>query len=166
MSYNKRRRRKQGFNVKALLWFSAVISGLLMLASVWRQVSPDNVVKDVYYSLTGNSDKVSKNSDDYKRSLAQKDSLIVSTQKALDECQNKQIYRIGIIDILSETVNVRSKASLVSDIILQIPNGSEVQILYFDTEKYYLEGRQGKWCRIKYADQEGWVWGNFIRVPE
>jgi len=166
MSYNQRRRRNQGFNFKQLYRLLGLLSFLVIGISMWRQVSPDNVIKDAFYSISGKSEKVSKNASSYHLALAEKDSLIANAQKALDECQNKQIYRIGIIDIESETVNVRSKASLVSDIILQIPNGSEVQILYFDTEKFYLDGIQGKWCRIIYAGQEGWVWGNFVRVPQ
>lgn len=166
MSYNNRRRRNKGFNYKLLFGALGLLCFLLIVSSIWRQVSPDNVIKDAFYSISGNSEKISKNASSYHLALAEKDSLIVKAQKALDECQNKQIYRVGIIDIESETVNVRSKSSLVSDIILQIPNGSEVQILYFDTEKFYLDGKQGKWCRIIYAGQEGWVWGNFVRVPQ
>ena len=65
-----------------------------------------------------------------------------------------------IID--SETMNMRSKPSLISEIIMRIPANSEVEIMYYDTETFFLENKADKWCRIKYAGTEGWVWGNFI----
>ena len=63
----------------------------------------------------------------------------------------------------SETLNMRSGPSLSSSIVLRIPANAEVNIMYFDTQTFYLNGEAGRWCRISYAGTEGWAWGNFIR---
>jgi len=57
---------------------------------------------------------------------------------------------------------MRSEASLEGDIIIRIPTGSEVSILYYDERELLLDGAIGQWCKVKYADKEGWVWGNYI----
>ena len=65
-----------------------------------------------------------------------------------------------IID--SETMNMRSKPSLISDIVMRIPANAEVEVMFYDTETFFLDSKAGKWCKIRYAGTEGWAWGNFI----
>ena len=73
---------------------------------------------------------------------------------------------IGEIEINDDFVNMRSEAILSSSILTKVPNGSKVSILYYDTKEYYWDNKMGKWCKVKYADLEGWIWGNYIKVQE
>lgn len=168
MSYYKKRQSKLPWSDRLL----RICTFLSLLFFVWivmsniADKSPSKFIKDQYYSIVGNQDLVSFSPTELQQTIASNNERIDSLSTALYNCENRQSYRIGMIDIESETVNVRSDASLTSDIVLKIPNTSEVEILFFDTKKYYLEGVQGQWCKIKYAGQEGWVWGNFIRILE
>ena len=96
-------------------------------------------------------------------------------------CQNKLIDSLQVrlsgyienfgpgrakIDVSVEALNMRSEPSLSGDVLSRIPNGSIVGVLYFDDKEEYLDGATGKWCRIKYIGQEGWVWGNYLILLE
>ena len=81
----------------------------------------------------------------------------------LEECENDDGYKKGIIETSSPTLNLRSEPTLESEIILRIPTQSKVSIMYYDERRLLLDGAMGQWCRIKYADQEGWVWGNYVK---
>lgn len=96
--------------------------------------------------------------------LIQKDSIIAGLEAQLSNRQKAQLRsNRGMVIIESQTLNLRDKPSLASSILMKIPANSEVEILYYDDKTYYLENLPGKWCRIRYADKEGWVWGNYIK---
>ena len=59
---------------------------------------------------------------------------------------------------------MRDKPTLASNIVVRIPDDSFVDVLYFDTKYYYLNGTRGRWCKVKYSDKEGWVWDGFIKI--
>ncbi len=139
---------------------------VLVFGANIAEKSPYNWIRDCFLSLSGNKKDVSKSPADYEVEIGHLNSKLDTIQFLLDDCLKKNDFRKARVIIDSETVNVRSEASLTSDIEFQIPNGSEVEVLFFDTEKYYLDGRQGKWCKIKYAGSEGWVWGNFLDVQD
>jgi hypothetical protein len=52
-----------------------------------------------------------------------------------------------------------------SRIVIQIPSGSEVVILRYG-EEVELKGEKGRWCRVAYRAQIGWVWGKFIKEKQ
>jgi len=95
--------------------------------------------------------------------IASKDSLIVSLETQLADCQGINNFTKAIVIIDGSTLNMRNEPSLTADVVMRIPASSEVEIMFYDTETYYLNGQSGRWCRIRYASTEGWVWGNFIR---
>ncbi len=95
--------------------------------------------------------------------IIQKDSIITSLEEKLEACQGKGSYKKGMIIVDSETMNLRSEPSLVSNVVMRIPANSEVEVMFYDTKTYYLNGKAGKWCKIRYAGTEGWAWGNFIQ---
>jgi len=95
--------------------------------------------------------------------VEKKDSTIVALQEQLDKCMGSGGLKRGLVIIDSPTLNMRNEPSLSAGVEMRIPANSEVRILFYDTETYYLEGIAGKWVKIKYAGTEGWVWGNFIR---
>ena len=94
---------------------------------------------------------------------AQRDTihLLLNELKALNEDDG---LSKAIINVNTSSLNMRQEPSLESEVLIRIPNGSRVSILYFDEEQLFLEGAMGQWCKIKYADQEGWVWGNYLQL--
>ena len=141
---------------------SYVVFGLLsiwLLASIYLGVSPIDIIKKGFVSIgsVGGGDTI----ESLKAEIAEKDSII---QALTVQRNNSEVagHTKAIVKVSSNTLNMRDKASLTSDIILQIPTESEVNILFYDTETYFLQGKPGKWCKIKYAGVEGWVWGNFL----
>lgn len=95
--------------------------------------------------------------------ISQKDSLITALEVKLEACQGNGNYKKGMIIVDSETLNLRSEPSIVSSVVMRIPANSEVEVMFYDTKTFYLNGKAGKWCKIRYAGTEGWAWGNFIQ---
>ncbi len=98
--------------------------------------------------------------------IKQKNKLIDSLSSELDAYRKVRVYKKATIDVESGTLNMREKPLLSSDIVARIPDGSVVEVLYFDTETYYLEGEKGRWVKVKYADKEGWVWDKYVVIEE
>lgn len=59
-------------------------------------------------------------------------------------------------------VNMRALPSEDSQMVIQIPTGAEVVVLRYG-EEVELKGEKGRWCRVAYRAQIGWVWGKFIK---
>jgi hypothetical protein len=60
-------------------------------------------------------------------------------------------------------LRMRDGPSLNSSVIISIPNKSKFLILEYSDKLDFVNGQSGNWYKIKYADQIGWAWGNFIR---
>jgi len=135
----------------------AIIS-IWLLSSIITKKSPSETLKNLFTKLPAST-------EDPVDSIitAQKDSVIQSLKLQLAQCRGEVSYGRAMVLIESSTLNLRSQPSLGSKILLKIPANSEVDVLYYDNKTYYLEGKPGKWCRIKYADTEGWAWGNYIK---
>ena len=128
-----------------------------LLSSIFLKKSPVDLFK------TSQAPEVEKVS--YESLVAQlyaSNNELDSIVQKLAICRGEKQYKKAMIDIESDHINMRSGPSLSSSILLQIPDSSIVQIQYFDTERYILDGVYGSWCRILYAEEEGWVWGNFL----
>ena len=124
--------------------------------SIFTQKSPIEVLSSTFSKIPTPA------SSALQAELLEKDSIIADLKKKLATFEGMGNYKRGLVIIDSPTLNMRSGPSLSSDVVLRIPANSEVEILFYDTQTYYLNGKAGKWCRIKYAGKEGWAWGNFI----
>lgn len=159
-------RRKRNQN-RSRIWrwisfavFAAILS--LLSYSVIQKKSPAEVLQKLF-SKKGNADPLlAMSKSELREALVQNQSELAKTQELLELCQSNDGYTKGVISTSSNSLNMRSEASLDGSILMRIPNGSSVSILYYDDEELFLDGSVGRWCRIKYADQEGWVWGNYI----
>ena len=124
---------------------------------------PGALIKS-YFQNSNSGTSIEKMSKKELRALAaQQETLISDLQKELEECKTDDGFQKGVISTTSDALNMRSAPSIDSDVIMRIPNGSSVSILFFDTTTLVLDGESGSWCKVKYADQEGWVWGNYIQ---
>jgi hypothetical protein len=134
---------------------------ILLLSSIISRKDPISLIGNLF----SDNEKTREQLIPYD-SLVSKNMFLEKDVNRLEEqlsiCKGQKQYKRAMIDIESNTVNMRAQASLSSDIIIQIPDSSIVQILFYDTEKYILNEKYGKWCKIRYAGTEGWIWGNFL----
>jgi len=148
-----------------LLYGSFALTILWLLLSMVKQKDPISLVKSGLASLQGDTINNYPSREEYKSLMQDKDSEIEILESKIDELESST-FGIAIVSVDSPTLNMRSAPSLTSSIVFKIPNGAAVEIQYYDTEKFMLNGKQGQWCKIRYADLEGWVWGNFLVEKE
>jgi len=92
---------------------------------------------------------------------------------AAQDCQRFHIY-FEIGDSLTATassgLNLRSEKNDASEIISVIPFGDRVEVLSNDFKAYgFLENRRGRWIKVNYGNQIGYVFSAFLsnlKIPE
>lgn len=148
-------------------WISFVVFSLVLLllgTSILKKKSPAEVLKSLFKSDLPPDDPRSFNKKELIALLSERDQEIETLQEKLKECLLDDGFKKATISTSSNTLNMRSEPSLSSSVIIKIPNGSEVSILFFDQRELLLDGAMGQWCKIRYAENEGWVWGNYLSV--
>lgn len=155
--------RKRGAKDQGKKILKIIYTTIFLLVVGWFVISiikKENPLK----ILIGGFSKISNNSTlSLQDQLAEKDSIIAELESRLAAYEGNGTSRRALVIINSETLNMREGPSLESNIIHKIPANSEVMLMYYDTNTYYIKGESGKWAHIIYSGQEGWVWGNFIR---
>jgi len=136
--------------------------GWIVISSL-RGKSTTEVFADAYYWVVGQEAP--------NRSRAELQSIIDIQQEQMDSLsqeltalKNKSPYRTALVKTVANSLNLRSEPNLSSEVVIKIPDSSAVKILYFDEEVLMLDGVPGQWCKVKYADKEGWVWGNYLEI--
>lgn len=161
MGYKKKKRRKENNNsqyILPVLFFA--VTAWSILAS-FKDKSPTALTGDLYAWVLGR-ESPNPNKAQLKSIIDKKTFLIDSLSNTIEELQNKSPYRTAIVNTTANELNLRAQPNLSSDVVIKIPDSSAVKILYFDEEVLVLDGETGKWCKIRYADKEGWVWGNYL----
>lgn len=167
MGYKKQTRRRKlgsGGNNWILPLVVSILSIWLITSSI-RGKSPTELFSDVYYWIIG-TDSPNKSRSELKSIILTKEASIDSLNAALFELKNKNPYRTAIVKTTANSLNLRAEPNLSSEVVIKIPDSSAVNILYFDQEVLVLDGVAGKWCKVKYADKEGWVWGNYLEMVD
>ena len=165
MGYRKksRRRKNETGGNKWLLPLVLVLSILWIAGSSMRGKSPTEFFSDIYYWVIG-EESPNPSRAALKTIIVDKDLRIDSLSAAIEELKNKSPYRTAIVKTEDNSLNLRAEPNLSSEVVIKIPDSSAVKILYFDEEVLVLDGVAGKWCKVKYADKEGWVWGNYLEI--
>ena len=153
-AYKNSRKKDNRFSIIGYVLFGII--ALWLLASIYLELSPIEIIKKGVSTVGSSKETV----ESLKIKILEKDSIINALESQLKG--RNQAVKKAIVKVSGNTLNLRSEPSLVSEVILHIPSESQVDILFYDTETYYLDGKAGKWCKISYTGQEGWVWGNFL----
>ena len=127
--------------------------------------SPTESVSDVYFWIVGQKSPYQSRAQ-LKSTIKNKELSIDSLLSVVEELENRSPYRTAIVKTEANSLNLRAEPNLSSDVVIKIPDSSAVEILYYDEEILVLDGETGKWCKVKYADKEGWVWGNYLEIQE
>lgn len=145
-----------------MLIFSVLIIGL----SIFKEQPVDVATNTLWNEINGDSVSVLPSKELLLAEINTKNIQIDSLEKQLKKYKKTNIHKKALVNVDSGTLNMRDKPQLASSIIARIPDSSFVDVLYFDTEFFYLNGKRGRWCKIKYADTVGWVWDDFIRIQK
>lgn len=168
MGYKKqqpRRRKSDSDRSKLILPILLAVLFIWLISSSIKGKSPTESISDVYYWIVG-TESPNKSRSELKTIILSKEANIDSLSNALTELKNKNPYRTAIVKTTANSLNLRAEPNLSSDVVIKIPDSSAVNILYFDEEVLVLEGETGQWCKVKYADKEGWVWGNYLEMVD
>lgn len=150
-------------NIFSWIYFGifAVITAWL-LSSIYFRKSPTEMLQNWGSKTITEATPEPMTCDSLFSKIEVQDLEIQKLRRSLSDCIQDQSFPSGRVTIENSVVNMRTEPSLNSDILLKLRDSSEVKILYYDTETFFLEGKEGKWCKIRYANKEGWIWGNFI----
>lgn len=59
-------------------------------------------------------------------------------------------------------VNMRDLPTVDAEPIMKVPSGAKVIIFRYG-EETELNGEKGRWCRIGYNGEAGWIWGKYVK---
>lgn len=152
---------------KILLWFLSIglfVSLFILGVSIYINQVPNTTTEYLLSKLTGKDYKLKPSVDELILKIDSMNLHIDSLVTSLKKYEEVNVHKKAIVDVEAGTLNMRDQPLLVSNIVAKIPDSSIVDVLYFDTKVYYLGGKSGRWCKIKYAGQEGWVWGGFVKI--
>jgi hypothetical protein len=139
-----------------------IFLGLWLLIASILDKSPVRIIIDGWAFLVDAEENEWQTFSDLEEQIVDKDSLIRMLNQDIDRMKKANNYQQGMVAVESETLNMRNKPLLGAEVIIQIPMGSVVDILYYDDETFRIGGEYGQWCKVRYAGKEGWVWGNYL----
>ena len=160
----RNKNKKRGGTFWLMTIFCTAVILLLLLSVIFRQI-PDKTFPYLIAKISGDSTVEKPGAEFLQKELIAKDYVIDSLQNELKKHEQRNIHKKALVKV-ETTLNMRDKASLASNIVARIPDSVFVDVLYFDTQYYYLNGQRGRWCKVRYADKEGWVWDGFLEVEE
>lgn len=80
---------------------------------------------------------------------------------ALNQCE-KNIYQQTMYVQASGGLRMRNAPNIKASRLTTIPNGAKISVLKEYGRTIELSGKRGKWVKITYHGQEGWVFGGFL----
>ncbi len=157
-------KRQKGISSKRILTFLLVVSIIWLFLSMIADRSPLRTVSSIGEMFSESPDQISHYSrDGLLNVLKQRDRTIDSLNLVIQDFSVIRKKDVAIVNIDSDKLNVRSKPSIQSEVLFQIPDSSLVNILLFDSETYVVGGESGSWCKIEFNSEVGWVWGNYLK---
>lgn len=157
-------RKKGKVSGKKLMTFFLLLSVIWIFLASIADRSPIKTIGSIGDLFKSDPDPLSRmNKEQLMDMIKLKNGSIDSLEAVIKSYSVIKENEQAIIDIESDKLNVRKGPSLSQPVIFKISDSTLVDILYFDDQDYVLEGKQGSWCKISYADQQGWVWGNYLR---
>lgn len=162
MSRKRSRSKSDKRAIPFWVWLLALLCSWVIFSSLWHR-SPMQAIKDGIRYLRGQELLYQSPAEHELEKQALADSLQTLEAKLAD-LQNRNPYRKALVNTEANSLNLRASSDLASEVVIKIPDSSIVEVLYFDEEILVLDGEPGKWCKVRYADKEGWVWGNYVQL--
>lgn len=129
------------------------------LASVWNSNISGNVISidEIVWANQSKYPTISENNIEPEWNLIIPVRKFLVTQYTPNNPIQKNIYRVRTQD--KRGLEVRAAKNINSATVTFVPEGGEVNLLYFDSKLDTVKGRPGRWCRIQANGKEGWAWG-------
>jgi len=162
MSRKRSRTKSDKRAIPLWVWLVSLLVAWLVLSSLWHR-SPTQAITDGIRYVRG-QELLYQSPTQHKAEKQILTDSIATIQARLAALQNSTPYRKALVNTEANSLNLRSASNLASEVVIKIPDSSIVEVLYFDEEVLVLDGSPGKWCKIRYADKEGWVWGNYVNL--
>ncbi len=159
------KKQKQGFDPKNITY---ILLPLLVIWLATAMITNKTPLAVFGKSLALEGPGLVENSNRSKDLVLteEKDSIIRHLEVELEKCQGGRKYIKARVQIEGEYLNMRDKASLTGNVVMRIPAQATVNILFYDARTYYIDNEAGKWCRVAFAGEEGWVWSNYLEEIE
>jgi hypothetical protein len=147
------------------LWIviSIILFLWILLSSIF-QYSPTFLLKATWVYMFGEAGSEYPNYGELQRENLRKDSSLVELEQAFKMLKKSSNYQQALVNVDSDYLNMRAKPVLGADVVAQLAVGTVVELLYYDSETHRIGGEYGKWCKIRYGGEEGWVWGNYLKL--
>ena len=158
----KKQRQQRNLRIGSLVVLSIIFAWLI--ASIFSGKNPIQYANDLFTRDPNISQVEKMNKKELRKFIRQIELQYDSVSTELKECQKQIMNRKALIQVEHDFLNMRAAPSLDAEILVKIPNGKEVDVIQIDPKTYFLENRAGRWVQIKYKDQEGWVWGNYLKL--
>lgn len=168
-------------NLKALLILSLTLIGLAILSR--------SVGFILSYKLAANSESISKKSENkdtnenFDNPILKKESKEDKNADVIDKQElNKKVQDDDLKEAKTEkesndqaisygklsgqnisTVKLFSEPNKESEVIDVLKKNIRFEIIEYGKNYTIYNGDNGKWCKVKYEDQVGWVWCNYIK---
>lgn len=161
-------RRKNGQS-KVWTWISFIVFGAiiaLLATSLLKKKSPATVLSEWWHGTYDAADYSTYKKDQLVKLVTQQESKIDSIERELEKYQHQYGVGRARVNVTTESLNMRQAPRITGELIAKIPNQTFVGVIEFAEREETIDGATGKWCKIKYGNQEGWVWGNYLEVLE
>ncbi len=142
----------------------ALVIALLSMALIKKQ-SPSTVLKSIFSSKSKTITTKDLSDLSKKELIVMVDDLLMerdSIKAELFELRDIFGQSVAQVNVDNNLLNMRSQPNLQGNIIFRIPNQAMVTIIEYDTDQVYIDGSKGRWCKVNYAGNIGWVWGNYL----
>lgn len=132
------------------------------LTSVWNSNSSGNVISidEIVWANQSKYPTIGENTIEPEWNLIIPVRKFLVTQYAPNNPIQKNIYRVRTHN--KEGLWLRVVKDFNSAGITFVPEGGEVNLLYYDSEWNFVNGKRGKWCRVEANGKEGWAWGWYL----
>ncbi|MCP5494659.1 MAG: SH3 domain-containing protein [Leptospiraceae bacterium] len=83
-------------------------------------------------------------------------------EKKSDSYQNEASRSIGLALVIASELSIRKFASKTAERVKLVPFDSIVEILEESPNSETIDGIKSKWLKVKYEEEEGWVFGGYV----
>ena len=156
--------KKKGISKYKLITFSAIVMLIWLFLSSLADRSPVRTISSIGQLFSQDPDPViNYGRHELLSTVRQRDRQIDSLEAIIKSFSVIKKNDKAMVKIESDELNARSAPSINSKILFKLPDSTLVDILLFDSETFTISGKSGHWCKIEFAGEQGWVWGNYLQ---
>ena len=134
----------------------------LLATSLWTKRSPSEVISTWYQSVKTPEKLEDLSKTDLIDRVTSQQQTIDSLERHIAKMERTFGIALARVKVDSDALNLRKAPGLRGEILARIPSDSFVPVLFCQEEVSEINGEPGKWCKVRYGELQGWVWGNYL----